>query len=118
MKPSDKTTLQGDTNTARTGQAAHTPTPWIIASQIAGEGIWIESEGDEPEEICKVSAETTGEKEAKANAAFIVRACNSHAALVEALELVDDMWANNGEPTDEHIRRIRAALKLAKGQTK
>lgn len=52
------------------------------------------------------------------NAAFIVRCCNSHDALVSALaELLDREWQDDeGMPTLEAARsKARAALALAKG---
>ena len=53
------------------------------------------------------------------DAAFIARACNAHAALVNALELAD-AWAGNGQlcvtPADVVQEKIQAALKLARGE--
>jgi hypothetical protein len=57
----------------------HTPVPWSI-----GKRRWITS-GDV--DIARIhSVSKIGENEAVANAEFIVRACNSHDALLEALE--------------------------------
>jgi len=70
-----------------------------------------------------------GEEVAAANAAFIVRAVNSHEALVEALETAEIMALNlraeilrgakvEGPMVAEnlwlHAMKLRAALKLAK----
>lgn len=49
----------------------HTPTPWTV------DGVWIESAGD-----------TIAEVWVDANAAFIVRACNSHDELLAALKAI------------------------------
>ena len=64
--------------------------------------------------------------EAAANAAFIVRACNSHEALITALELAEDVlsrrphsteiWPNGMHP-QTGITQIRAALAAARGET-
>lgn len=93
----------------------HSPLPWVIAGPSSNLGeaevikskyrtiAWTADSADEDGEY--ISAED------KANAAFIVRACNVHAKLVEALTEIAEF--------DEHCRgdaaaRIaRAALKLA-----
>lgn len=64
----------------------HTPTPWYK------DGRAIVTEPRIPEiEICVCTADSeVNEQESQANAAFIVRACNSHALLVEALK---EAWA-------------------------
>jgi hypothetical protein len=66
----------------------HTPVPWTFRVGPSGDLI-IEQESEEllPPMIAKVSRWLAdAPEEAKANAAFIVRACNSHEALVDALE--------------------------------
>jgi hypothetical protein len=70
----------------------HTPTPWHVFDDkaecpgIEAENVTIVVFGDKLTitEDCGVQGETA--EEARANAAFIVRAVNSHDALVEALE--------------------------------
>lgn len=66
----------------------------------------------------------TNRPNARANAELIVRAVNSHEALVRALEgfiaeTVDYMKINNlGDPERQHsVERARAALKLARGES-
>lgn len=100
--------------TARTGEVAqNAPTtgPWtldgkmIFAPRIGG---LIAQTYD--------NAGTGSDKCAKANAAFIVRACNSHAALVEALESVlAALDEANGDPRHPEAIKARAALAQAKG---
>jgi len=51
----------------------------------------------------------------EANAQFIVTACNSHQALVDALRL---MLEENAGSDSNAIRAARAALALAKGEQK
>lgn len=61
----------------------------------------------------------------KANAEFIARACNSHAALVSALESLLSLadrrlpveWRAGRNETGHPNNRARAALAAAKGQT-
>ena len=68
----------------------HTPGPWTI-----GRGRrWITSGDVDIARIHDVSK--IGEAEAVANAEFIIRACNSHDALLEALENLME-W-EGGEP--------------------
>lgn len=49
------------------------------------------------------------------NAAFIVRACNSHEALVAACNTLLDAYNEQVTPSPMEWRAIEAALKLAKG---
>ena len=85
---------------------AHTPTPWRIDPEIGNYVITDNGKG-----IAACPAPLSDD-----NAAFIVRACNSHAALVAALEqvcfvLTDEYGANATWPC---IAQARAALALAK----
>ena len=90
----------------------HTPTPWNV---VTHNGVSL-IDGD---------ADRIGVNvEAPANAAFIVRACNSHDALVKALEALHiemDAFRQNAEVSDNTKRHwakacdeARAALALAK----
>lgn len=78
---------QSPTNPHAAGKAAHTPTPWSVRASRNDEGYGLLI-CDEDQTIL-AGMDTwlgpTPEAEMEANAAFIVRACNSHAALVEAL---------------------------------
>lgn len=72
------------------GQAAHTPPPWRV--KRFRNTLFIEHTSNW--DVCSVKIEHAfDERTAKANFAFIVRACNSHAALVEALESCRDYIA-------------------------
>ena len=107
----------------------HTPVPWSI-----GKRRWITS-GDL--DIARIhSVSKIGEGEAVANAEFMIRACNSHDALLEALErLVEwesviggdiiQLWYGNGdeddteglagtEETDQAWQQARNAIAKAK----
>lgn len=53
--------------------------------------------------------------ESKEDAAFIVRACNSHAALVEALEKIVEADERGHVCLFGYAQKARAALALAKG---
>jgi len=101
----------------------HTPTPWSINRKIkrfidAGE------KGDGL--ICVCSCDPIGERDraiGEADARFIVRACNSHTELVEALKDAEFLlrklainWKEAGSMTDSALRSAddaRAALQKA-----
>lgn len=96
-------------------EAEHTQTPWATNGNrvenrdehgIVNDG-WIIGDCDGPD--------------ADANAEFIVRACNAHADLVEALEMVrdaDEDCKRDGLPTMPPMARakIDAALSKARGE--
>lgn len=107
-----------DTSTSQpraVGQTAHTPTPWRVNldSVISESGL----------HICAVDGYgMTGEQNA-ANRAFIVTACNSHAALVKALtgaeKALTKALPHCPADTDAHfvgewLGEVRAALAAAK----
>lgn len=100
------------------------PRPWTLTPQgyispnksdpfalLKLKSPWIEGAWDE-------------DKEAAANAAFIVRACNSHEALVKALEAVDSLWSRDAlnfefemgfdSPVGKVWAELRAALASAR----
>jgi len=85
------TPTQSPTNPHAAGKAAHSPLPWSVRASRNDEGYGLLI-CDEDQTIL-AGMDTwlgpTPEAEMEANAAFIVRACNSHAALVEALEAAD-----------------------------
>ena len=71
----------------------HTPTPWDLRSR----SITVKDNGED------IVAEANGGLsgtigEAVANAAFIVRACNSHEALVDALSRFDKYLEQHSTP--------------------
>lgn len=76
----------------KTEQARHTPTPWAIDSSGNGKSFAIITSthlSDMDDDVCKVYGGNNDDDDArKANAEFIVQACNSHAQLVEALKTV------------------------------
>lgn len=84
-----------------TQEVKHTPLPWKqnnVGDVVSGKTVILETYDNQDE----------------ANAAFIVRACNAHYALIEALEgLLKEM---NGYGDEEHEAKAIAALKLAKGE--
>ena len=95
----------------------HTPTPWKYE---APQGAFGHEVVGASRLVCQMSHHPGRQDEAVANAAFIVRACNSHSALVEALEYVRDNLC--GLPVhEEDISRCRAkataAIKLDKEQS-
>ncbi len=115
--------------------AKHTPTPWI-AVQSAAHGIHCNIAGTggriggttEAGLIAHVKCIPAAWGDAQANADFILRACNSHDALVAALEkMTPPMPPKNAmchvgicEQEEcgncSRIARAHAALKLARGE--
>ena len=100
--------------------ASHTPTPWnlgytgrCILREIPGM-----CDGEDGYAVAITSAHSLlTPSEAKANAAFIVRAVNSHDALVRALEeMIEVYWGDgDGELPEPHcIQNARAALASAR----
>lgn len=73
------------TNSPRTGNDAHTPTPWHTdgRSIVAAPTSYLFPTGNK---IGEVYWNSVQQNSPEADAAFIVRAVNSHAALVAALE--------------------------------
>jgi hypothetical protein len=96
----------------------HTPTPWYQIKPEQSNGfVYVYKESPDIGEVCTCYC---GDQEA--NAAFIVQACNSHDALVEAckaaLELVkrdvtDEGRTLTGEWMAEVYAKLRAALSAA-----
>lgn len=82
------------------GGAQHTPTPWEVQDPMGADiGLWIVETGKQAYEwrcialACQDGDDREpgdpapiGSLEQAANAAFIVRACNSHTAMLEALD--------------------------------
>lgn len=89
---------------------SHTATPWKIYTALVGDNAPVI--GADGKAICGMnSAEYLIPAEEKiANAAFIVRAVNSHDALVGALE-----EAKQFMPTYARVAKIEAVLAAAKG---
>lgn len=89
----------------------HAPTPWRITEteRIVGQdGRTIRIEG--------VAFPGGADPEAVANAEFIVRACNSHEALLESLqEMVK--WIEEGDYEDGFLGKARAAIAKATGES-
>ena len=92
-------------------KAQHTPTPWNL------NGRHIDAEKGNK---LIVSLRSEHDAENLANAAFIVRACNSHDALVEALEnakaeIISEIDTNTS--TNILLNEIDAVLAAAKGES-
>ncbi len=80
----------------------HTPTPWQLSKR---------GEIERASTGTPVGVDTDGK-----NAAFIVRACNAHEALVEALQGVLQLLPaeSQGEGPSAWPEKARAVLKLAR----
>ncbi|MBZ5673735.1 MAG: hypothetical protein LAP61_05755 [Acidobacteriia bacterium] len=100
----------------------HTPTPWLIEPPSMG---FSQITGANGELVFGLAAGGPSEKQpdavCEANAALIVRAVNSHAELLEALEnLVADMTSSAElklyiSEDDETIKAARIAIAKARG---
>jgi hypothetical protein len=102
-------------------EAKHTPTPWRVIDNEPGNGygsmditpLLIEGESYA---IAAVIGDVAG-IDPQANAAFIVRACNSHDALVEALKELLGVSCVFGQSSSTKIvaanQKDEAALALA-----
>jgi hypothetical protein len=94
---------------------SHTPTPW--AQNKYGEPV-----GPDGDNIRAKGLALTNSDEAQANTAFIVKAVNSHDALVEALRgarpillmLIDDEYNVDTWGLKQKLAAIDAALEEAK----
>jgi uncharacterized OB-fold protein len=106
-------------------QRKHTPLPWgydgdgfdsVVAQLCDTDGYTIfpvDEDGTACGHIAEMS-EVEGDEEAKANAAFIVHACNNHYKLLEALQTLADATAGHARHFAEHIA-ARAAIAKATG---
>lgn len=105
-----------------TTQPKHTPTPWTVDRESDSTNHYIMGANDE--DIAKVFLEDMRGDEGNNNSAFIVRACNSHAALVEALgnaiNTIEWMFNSPSSPHDSEIegavKKYKSTLALAKGE--
>lgn len=100
-------------------KTAHTPTPWAQGITCATDGSrYITADCGTKYHRRKIVAEAEEGPGAQDNAAFIVRACNAHDALVEALEGL--LTIPPSEPQDGPMsnwpEKARAALTLARGE--
>lgn len=84
--------------------SAHTPTPWVIDPLYKAEVLT----SDLRELV------TCWSEECESNAEFIVRACNSHEALVEALRAVASL--PGFEADEPYGVRVLSALALAEAK--
>jgi hypothetical protein len=92
---------------------SHTPTPWraIVPAGNFTKYTLVATESGQPfkhgDEIADIMDET--------NAAFIVKACNSHGELVEALKLMVG-YQGHGKSPEERVEIARRVLARAEGK--
>ena len=103
-------TLESNTNPHAAGKAAHTPGPWSVRASRNDEGYGLLICDEDQTILARMDTwlGPTPEAEMEANAAFIVRACNSHAALVDALQRMVHPMA--GEDDMDHASALLATL--------
>ena len=108
-------------------ETKHSPLPWIYEVFPAGTTIWTDEKG-RSREICKVTPRgEMRDSEGEANAAFIVRAVNSHDDLLNALKAVVERLAGWMEIADpDHVNaddrqalaEARAIISKATGESR
>lgn len=99
-----------------------TPLPWAVEDELtiamAADGgaviATVLSYNDFP--CADEDERETIEAEARANAVFIVRACNTHFDLVIAAHRAIAALAANGAPNCEAAKELRAAIAKAEGR--
>ena len=102
-------------------QVKHTETPWKTDNFKYFEGlntrIIAGKEGDETY-IGLIEGNNDSDKINEANAEFIVRCCNAHEKLVEALQIAFDLIDGNDGALalPEEVKQIKQALAQAKGE--
>jgi len=114
--------------------AKHTPTPWCVEDPMGPDQLWLVEAGkqtyewrciaivasDDPiNDEDRDSVEPISMAEMEANAAFIVKACNNHDALVDALRTLDTLLDFGDEAletvwTFEDLTSIQAAFDKAR----
>ena len=110
-----------------TDTPAHTPLPWAAQPLETGDDVGVSIVGSNLGGLVCASLPWPSEIDSgdysrvESNAAFIVRACNSHYQLVDALrEAIEELWDRDHSSTDriqfEHDNAsIFAALSQAGG---
>lgn len=95
--------------------SGHTPTPWVVGAHFAERQgartyIPILRPGNDPVPLAAVHRDVDGygRGEGEGNAAFIVRAVNSHADLIKALQFIADGYAN--QDVDYRVKVYQVAL--------
>lgn len=104
---------------------AHTKLPWEVVKSQDGDGMQIAAiQSTTGEWVC--DGDSWIGKESRANAEFIVRACNSHQELVEALEAAERelrdaasyfATAYTRDKITSIVDRANAVLAKARGRT-
>ena len=105
-----------------------TPGPWIqygrtIGSEVGGRMIVAAIDGTETGSWQLLEFDSPNRKQAMADLAFIVTACNSHDKLLEALKFTKqvieehpDFIERDGTPLEKALDRIDAAIHKAEAQ--
>ena len=98
----------------------HSPAPW----KRDGFGVWSSHNGEN--RMVAECRHDSGhgvyrpktEGESLANAAFIVRACNTYDDMLTALKLVSSMWSYGpkGSALDNMLNTVRDAIQKANGK--
>ena len=101
----------------------HSPIPWDCITDETGELFIYGPDGTDPSngEVYAplVATITNNGPVDRENAAFIVKACNCHAELLEALKAVETIADWDGEATPHYLEcwaKARAAIAKAEGK--
>lgn len=89
-------------------EQTHTPTPWMADGPMVSKAGTLICVAD-----CEDLAKDMPDEEAEANAAFIVRACNSHDALISVLKEYLEWGAMTRSDRDLFDSKFKQVLKIA-----
>lgn len=87
----------------KTNDPAHTPTPWTITSKNAIYGKY-----PEPQFVADCGDSVAGD----ANAAFIVRACNSQELQINTLREVEQLITRESDDLGFHLKVVPMKIEL------
>lgn len=114
-------------------RAAHSPLPWAVKTEAYS---WPQIVCPDPEDaewpwiVAKCEGGCPNDKSGKNNAAFIVRACNAHYQMLEALKEVRALvgeaaltgfnWQDGDWPTKlfENQAKLSAAIRAAEAESR
>lgn len=100
--------------------SGHTPGPWAVTKgkprKVTANGVLICTAVLRNRATTKQNAAGKGEEEARANAAFIVRARNSHDALLEALDFMTNVARSMSGFSPMAMKQAVDAIAAATGE--
>jgi hypothetical protein len=94
-----------------------TPGPWILDPDERGDGFWIDSDTEEPDEIANACTSSLDSTEAKANARLIAAAPQLAEALHDAFQYLIEVASDERKFIAAHFARQAKTALLAAGYT-